>query len=187
MAADYFQFEASVSGHSEATGRGETTNSTTTGTLKAKGSDEALSIVVKGGKESVAFEAIHLGEWSYERDEQGVWTKKARADFSTYPKLLQAGLKVEGKGVEARFGRQLHRVESTNITDELLVDAGWKKENGPPYPLRLIVWAQDDGTPVGVTESQSYDLTFSGVTTHFESSTDFVFEKFSGVTIEAPI
>jgi hypothetical protein len=187
LASGYFQAEGTESGYTDATANSKTVHTTFSGNTKVKGDDDASTLAFTTNGVTFTVDFVNLGSWSYERVNGGDWTKSARAHSIYMSKLVTAGLVLEDKGVETKFSRQVHRVESTNLSRAMYETAGADLSNLGNYTVTLIFWTQDDGTLVGTTQLVSYDDTVEGVTSHVESVHDVVFEKYGGVTIEAPI
>jgi hypothetical protein len=129
---------------------------------------------------------ITVGDSTYRRTNGGSWAETARYEAS-FADLFGAGMKIEDKGVETKFGQPLHRLEPTNISELDLASLGLTGISGTTnFKISLVAWVKDDGTPAGMNQGTTYDQGSSGAVAHVTMSMDFGFDRLSGVTITAP-
>jgi hypothetical protein len=181
-----FQYEGKIDGSMTMVVGSKSYDGTISGTSKGKGQDSAsfTSIEIAGG--TYTQDTITIGDSTYSRTNDSSWTKGAKSD-SSLADLFRIGMKIEDKGVETKFGQQLHRVEPTNLLDLDLASIGVGTSTGVSnMEITLVFWVKNDGTPAGVTQGSTYDQDNSGTATHVTMTMDVVFTNLSGVTIEAP-
>jgi hypothetical protein len=75
--------------------------------------------------------------------------------------------------------------QSGIVTEDLGIGAGPGMENLSIDSLSF--WAEDDGTPAGLTLQASFDQKFLGTPTHETLTLDIDIDALSGVTITAPV
>jgi hypothetical protein len=90
--------------------------------------------------------------------------------------------------VEAKFGRQLHNLSVADVAGVDLsafgITAGPGQENLTVSSLSF--WAEDDGTPAGLSIGASLDQKIFGTPTHETVTLDISIDTLSGVSITAP-
>jgi hypothetical protein len=178
--ASDFQYQGPISGTLTLDG----TSVPVTGTSKAKGQDASTSLSYTLMGQTMSQDQVTVGAATYSRANGGSWSKTSRHEAS-FADLLGAGMKLADRGVETKFGQQLHRLEPTNLSQlDLASLGGGAPEGTSDYQISLIVWVKDDGTPAGLSQSQSYVVDANSL--RVAMSLDFTFESLSGVTIEAP-
>jgi hypothetical protein len=99
-----------------------------------------------------------------------------------------SGIALTDEGVEAKFGRQLHRLTVANMAGVDLsafgISAGSGQENLAVSSLSF--WAEDDGTPAGLSIQASLDQKIFNTPSHEKVTLDISIDALSGVTITAP-
>lgn len=181
-----FQFEGPLTGSISISAGAANAAGQLTGTAKGKGQDSAMSITITIAGTTQVQDQITVGDSTYRRTNGGSWAKTARFEASLAD-LFGAGMKIEDKGVETKFGQQLHRLEPTNMSEIDLAALGLTGISGTTnMKISLIVWVKDDGTPAGMNQGTTYDMDSGGAVAHVTMSTDISFDRLSGVTIEAP-
>jgi hypothetical protein len=163
------------------------TSGSITGTFKVKGADSDVSIAWKILGITSTNDSIVVGDWAYSRTNGGQWTK-APASGKTLQGFVGSGIVLLDEGVEAKFGRQLHRLTVANMAGVDLsafgITAGAGQENLTVSSLSF--WAEDDGTPAGLTIEASLDQKILNTPSHEKVTLDISIDTLSGVTITAP-
>jgi hypothetical protein len=181
-----FQAEGSVTGSVVATLFIGSTSGPITGTFKVKGPDSADSITFKILGTTTTYDSIVVGGWAYSRTNEGQWSR-APASGKTLQTFV-GGVVLTDAGVEARFGRQLHRLSVANMSSldlsSLGISAGAGMENLTVSSLAF--WAEADGTPAGLSLEASVDQRILGMSSHETLTLDIAIESLSDVTITAP-
>jgi hypothetical protein len=99
-----------------------------------------------------------------------------------------SGIVLTDEGVETKFGQQLRRLSVANLAGVDLsafgISAGPGQEN--LSLSNLSFWAQDDGTPAGLSIGASFDQKILGTASHETVTLDIGIDTLSGVTITAP-
>jgi hypothetical protein len=160
---------------------------TVTGTFKVKGADSAASITSKILGLTITYDNIVVGGWSYSRSNGGAWSK-APASGKTLQSLMSSGIVLTDVGVETRFGKSVHHLVVANVSGVDLsafgITAGADQSNLTVSSLSF--WAEDDGTPAGVSIEASLDQKIFGTNSHETVTLDIRIDTLSGVTITAP-
>jgi hypothetical protein len=157
-----------------------------TGTFKVKGGDSAYSISSKILGIAGSIDNIVVGDLAYSRTNGGNWTK-APASGKTLQSLVDGGIVLMDEGLEAKFGKQLHHLTVANMAGVDLsafgIAAGPGQEN---LTASLSFWAEEDGTPAGLSIGASLDQKIFGTPSHETVTLDMSIDTLSGVTITAP-
>jgi hypothetical protein len=99
-----------------------------------------------------------------------------------------SGIVLTDEGLEAKFGQQLHRLTVANMAGVDLsafgITAGPDQENLTVSSLSF--WAEDDGTPAGLSVVASLDQKILYTPSHETVTLDISIDTLSGVTITAP-
>jgi len=165
---------------------GSTTGSIT-GTFKVKGGDSATSIASKILGITSTNDSIVVGDWAYSRTNAGQWTK-GPASGKTLQGFVGSGIVLIDEGAEAKFGRQLHRLTVADMAGVDLsafgITAGPGQENLSVTSLSF--WAEDDGTPAGLSIGASLDQKILNTPSHEKVTLDISIDTLSGVSIAAP-
>ena len=158
-----------------------------TGTFKVKGGDSAYSISSKILGITGTIDNIVVGDWAYSRTNGGQWTK-APASGKTLQGFVGSGIVLTDEGVEAKFGKQLRHLTVANMAGIDLsafgITAGPGLENLTVSSLSF--WAEDDGTPAGLSIGASLDQKIFNTPSHETVTLDISIDTLSGVTITAP-
>jgi hypothetical protein len=183
-----FQAQGPVAGSIAVTTVLGSTSGSVTGAFKVKGGDSAFSITSKVLGITTTNDNIVVGGWSYSRTNGGGWTKTP-ASGKTLQGFVGGGVVLVDEGVEVKFGRELHQLIVANMAGVDLsafgISAGSGQEN-----LRvssLSFWAENDGTPAGLTIEASLDQKIVSTPSHETVVLDITIDTLSGVTITAPI
>jgi hypothetical protein len=165
---------------------GPTTGSVT-GTFMVKGADSAFSIASKVLGITNTNDSIVVGDRSYSRSNGGQWNQ-GPASGKTLQGFVGSGIVLVDEGTEAKFGQQLHRLAVADMTGVDLsafgIAAGAGQENLTVSSLSF--WAEDDGTPAGLTIEASLDQKILNSPTHEKVTLDISIDTLSGVSIVAP-
>jgi hypothetical protein len=182
-----FQAQGSVVGSIAVTTIFGSTPGQVTGTFKVKGGDSADSISSKILGITATNDNIVVGDWAYSRTNGGEWTKTP-ASGKTLQGFVGSGIVLTDEGPEAKFGRQLHRLTVANMAGVDLsafgIAAGPGQENLTVSSLSF--WAEDDGTPAGLSIQASLDQKIFNTPSHETVTLDISIDTLSGVTITAP-
>jgi hypothetical protein len=164
------------------------TSGSVTGTFKVKGGDSAVSITSKVLGITATNDNIVVGDWSYSRTDGGQWTK-APASGKTLQGFVGSGIVLIDQGVAAKFGKQLHQLAVANMAgvdlSVLGITAGPGQENLSVSSLSF--WAENDGTPAGLTIEASFDQKIVSTPSHETVTLDISIDTLWGVTITAPV
>ena len=157
-----------------------------TGTFKVKGRDSAYSISSTILGITGTIDNIVVGDWAYSRTNGGEWSKTP-ASGKTFQGLVESGIVLTDEGVEVEFGRQLHHLTVANMAGVDLsafgIPIGSGQEN---LTVGLSFWAEDDGTPAGLSIQASFDQKIFGTKSHETVTLEISIDTSSGVTITAP-
>jgi hypothetical protein len=160
---------------------------TITGTFKVKGADSAVSITSKILGLTVTYDNIVVGGAAYSRPNGGAWSK-APASGKTLQSLMSSGLVLTDVGAETKFGKRLHHLVVANVAGMDLsafgITAGPDQSNISVSSLSF--WAEQDGSPAGVSIEASLDQKILGTASHETVTLDISIDTLSGVTITAP-
>jgi hypothetical protein len=132
---------------------------------------------------------VLVGSNSYERIDNGAWTQSARQQGGTCEMVgLFRYTGLVDKGLQPKNGAQLHRLE---VSDPVQFGSDYEKFESKATgqtatQATLVVWVKDDGSPVALQISASYNATVNGLPGTVLDSRDYVVTKLSGVTITAP-
>jgi hypothetical protein len=163
------------------------TSGTITGTFKVKGADSDVSIASKVLGITNTNDSIVVGDRSYSRSNGGQWTQ-GPASGKTLQGFVGSGIVLVDEGTEAKFGQQLHRLAVADMTGVDLsafgIAAGAGQENLTVSSLSF--WAEDDGTPAGLSIAASLDQKIFGTPSLETVTLDIGIDTLSGVTITAP-
>ena len=187
VASSDFQAQGPVTGTVVVKAFFGTTSGPVTGTFKVKGSDSAVSITFQVAGITNSMDNVVVGDSSYSRSNGGQWTK-GPASGKTLQGFVGSGIVLTDDGVKAKFGRQLHQL---SVADMASVDLSAFGIIAGPDQKNLTVsslsfWAQDDGTPAGLTIEASLDQKILGVSAHETVTLDISIDSLSGVSITAP-
>jgi hypothetical protein len=187
VASSDFQAEGSVAGSVKVSLVVGSSSGSVTGTFKVKGGDVAESITAKILGTTTTYDNIIVGEWAYSRTNGGGW-HKAPASGKTIQSFVGSGIVLTDEGVEARFGEQLHRLSVADVSgvdpSAFGISAGSGQSNLAIDSLSF--WAEEDGTPAGLSIQASLDQKVSITTAHETVTLDINIDTLSGVTITAP-
>jgi hypothetical protein len=158
-----------------------------TGSFKVKGGDSDVSIVSKILGITGSNDNVVVGDRAYSRTNGGNWTE-APASGKTLQGFVASGIVLIDQGVEAKFGRLLHQISVTDMAD---VDLSAFGIAAGPGQTNLTVsglsfWAEDDGTPAGLSIAASLDQKILGSSSRATVTLDIGIDTLSGVTISAP-
>ena len=160
---------------------------TITGTFKVKGADSAVSITSKILGLTVTYDNIVVGGAAYSRSNGGAWSK-APASGKTLQSLMSSGLVLTDVGAETKFAKRLHHLVVANVAGMDLsafgITAGPDQSNISVSSLSF--WAEQDGSPAGVSIEASLDQKILGTASHETVTLDISIDTLSGVTITAP-
>jgi hypothetical protein len=130
---------------------------------------------------------VVVGDWAYSRMNGGQWTKGS-ASGKTLQSFVGSGIVLADGGAETKFGKQLHRLSVANMAgvdpSTFGISAGPGQENLTLNSLSF--WAEDDGTPAGLTIEASFDQKIFITPSHETVTLDISIDTLSGVTITAP-
>jgi hypothetical protein len=187
IASGDFQAQGSVVGSITVALIVGSTSGSITGTFKFKGGDSADSITSQILGITTTYDNIVVGDWAYSRTNGGQWTK-APASGKTLQGFVGSGIVLTDEGLEAKFGQQLHRLTVANMAGVDLsafgITAGPDQENLTVSSLSF--WAEDDGTPAGLSVVASLDQKILYTPSHETVTLDISIDTLSGVTITAP-
>jgi hypothetical protein len=188
IASGYFQAQGAATGSiTVKTILGPSTGPIT-GTFKVNGgdSDASISSVILGS--TITYDSIVVGGTAYSRSNGGGWSQTA-ASGKTLQGFVGSGVVLVDVGFETKFGRLLHHLVVANMTgvdpSAFGIGAGPGMENLSIDSLSF--WAENDGTPAGLTLQASFDQKFLGTPTHETLTLDIDIDALSGVTITAPV
>jgi hypothetical protein len=163
------------------------TSGSITGTFAVKGGDSAVSITSDVLGIKTASDNIVVGDSAYSRTNGGQWAK-APASGKTLQGFVGSGIVLTNQGVESKFGKQLHRLAVADVASVDLaafgITAGPGQENLAVSGLSF--WAEDDGTPAGLSIAASLDQKIFITPSHETVTLDISIDSLSGVTITAP-
>jgi hypothetical protein len=163
------------------------TSGSITGTFKVKGADSDVSIASKILGITTTNDSIVVGDRAYSRANGGQWTE-GPASGKTLQGFVGSGIVLIDEGAEAKFGKQLHRLTVADMAGVDLsafgITAGAGQDNLAVSSLSF--WAEDDGTPAGLTIEASLDQKILNSPTHEKVTLDISIDTLSGVTITAP-
>jgi hypothetical protein len=187
IASSDFQAQGSVTGTVTVTLIVGSSSGPVTGTFKVKGADSAESITSKILGTTVTYDSIVVGDWAYSRTNGGGWTK-APASGKTLQGFVSSGIVLTDEGVATKFGKQLHHITVANMAgvdpSAFGIAAGPDQENLTINSLSF--WAEDDGTPAGLSIGASFDQKVFNTPSHETLTLDISIDTLSGVTITAP-
>jgi hypothetical protein len=185
IASSDFQAQGPVVGSIAATTIFGSRSGSVTGTFKVKGGDSAYSISTKILGVTGTIDNIVVGDWAYSRTNGGKWIK-APASGKTLQSLVDGGIVLTDEGVQAEFGQQLHHLTVANVAGLDLSAFGITASPGQGNLTNLSFWAEDDGTPAGLSIEASFDQKILGTPSHETVTLDISIDTLSGVTITAP-
>ena len=187
VASSDFQAQGPVVGSIAVTTVLGSTSGSVSGTFKVKGADSDFSITSKVLGITATNDNIVVGDWSYSRTDGGQWTK-APASGKTLQGFVGSGILFFDAGVGAKFGKQLHQLTVANMAGVDLsafgISAGSGQENLSVSSLSF--WAEDEGTPAGLTIRASFDQKIVSTPSHETVTLDISIDTLWGVTITAP-
>jgi hypothetical protein len=182
-----FQAQGSVLGSIKVNLVVGSTSGSITGTFMVKGGDSAVSTTSGVLGITTTNDNIVVGSWAYSRTNAGPWTTAA-ASGKTLQSVVGSGIVLSDDGVETKFGKQLHRLSVANMAgvdpSTFGISAGPGQENLTLTSLSF--WAEDDGTPAGLTIEASFDQKIFITPSHETVTLDISIDTLSGVTITAP-
>ena len=164
-----------------------------TGTFKIHGADSEMSTLTATSSTTSATatalltadtgDDIRLGAWEYVRDFSEWRRRPAGPSFQDLVKV--AGL--EDHGIEAKFGPQLHRLVPSVSLVSYASRMGYALPPGVTISrLDLSFWAQNDGTPAGMSIAMTATGTLDDQRLEVVDTMDVRFTTFSDVVITAP-
>jgi hypothetical protein len=181
-----FQAQGSVSGTVRAAVAFGSTSGPVSGTFKVKGGDSDVSITSTILGRTITYDSIVVGGTAYSRSNGSGWNSSP-ASGKTLQVVVRDIVLVD-EGLQNKFGRRLHHLTVVNISgvdpSTFGITAGADQQN-----LRLeslSFWAEDDGTPAGVSLQASLDQKVSLTTAHETVTLDIAIDSLSGVTITSP-
>ena len=187
VASSNFQAQGPVVGSIAVNTIFGSTSGSITGTFKVNGADSDVSIAWKVLGITSTNDSIVVGDRAYSRSNGGQWTQ-GPASGKTLQGFVGSGIVLTDEGVEAKFGNQLHRLTVANMTGVDLsafgITAGAGQENLTVSGLSF--WAEDDGTPAGLTIEASLDQKILNTPSHEKVTLDISIDALSGVSIAAP-
>ena len=134
-----------------------------------------------------ADDSIVVDGTAYSRSNGGQWTQ-APASGKTLQGFVGSGVLLIDSGVESKFGRPLHRLSVADLSGVDL--AAFGIATGPGLEnlalSGLSFWAEDDGTPAGLTIDASLDQKILGTPSHETVTLDITIDSLSDVSIVAP-
>jgi hypothetical protein len=187
IASSDFQAQGSVVGSIKVALIIGSSSGAITGTFKVKGGDSDVSIASKILGITASNDNVVVGGRAYSRTNGGTWTE-APASGRTLQSFVASGIVLIDEGVEGKFGRQLHQLSIADTADVDLssfgIAAGPGQENLAISSLSF--WAEDDGTPAGLSIAASLDQKIFGTPSRETVTLDIRIDTLSGVTITAP-
>ena len=187
VASSDFQAQGSVVGSIKVALIVGSTSGSVTGTFAVKGGDSAVSITSDVLGITTTSDNVVVGDSAYSRSNGGQWGK-APASGKTLQGFVGSGIVLTDQGVEAKFGKQLHRLSVANVAGVDLsafgITAGPGQENLTVSSLSF--WAEDDGTPAGLSIAASLDQKILNTPSHETVTLDMSIDTLSGVTITVP-
>jgi len=181
-----FQAQGSVSGTAKAAVAFGSTSGPITGTFKVKGGDSDVSITSTILGTTITYDSIVVGGTAYSRTNGGGWNT-SQASGKTLQGVVR-DITLVDEGVQDKFGRRLHHLTAANISgvdpSAFGINTGPDQQNLKLESLSF--WAEEDGTPAGVSLQASLDQKISFTTAHETVTLDIVIDSLSGVTITAP-
>jgi hypothetical protein len=187
VASSDFQAQGPVVGSIAVSTIFGSTSGSIAGTFKVKGADSDVSIAWKILGITNTNDSIVVGGRAYSRSNGGQWTDEP-ASGKTLQGFVGSGIVLIDEGVETKFGRQLHQLSVANMAGVDLsafgIRAGAGQENLTVSGLSF--WAEDDGTPAGLTIEASLDQKILNSPTHEKVTLDISIDTLSGVSITAP-
>jgi hypothetical protein len=182
-----FQAQGSVTGSIAAATIIGTRSGSVTGTFAVDGGDSAVSITAQILGITSANDNTVVGGWSYSRSNGGSWNKSP-ASGKTLQSFVGGAVILTDQGGEPKFGKWLHRLAVADVSGVDLaafgISAGSGQENLTLTGLSF--WAQNDGTPAGLSIEVTFDQKVLGTATHETVNLDIAIDTLSGVTITAP-
>jgi hypothetical protein len=163
---------------------------TMSGSMSSDGDSDTISYRTTANGAVTTKDTVDVGQTSYASDNGGSWTKSARSasSVSSAESPLTPTMRFVDKGVESKYGVELHRLE---LIDATALTAATLKNLGPPSfqtgEFTLTIWTTDDGTPSVLEEDGSYQGTSDSGPTKGTMVEEFRFIAFSAETITAPI
>jgi hypothetical protein len=163
---------------------------TMSGSMSSDGDSDTISYRTTANGAVTTKDTVDVGQTSYVSDNGGSWTKSARSasSVSSAEAPLTPTMRFVDKGVESKYGVELHRLE---LIDTTALTAATLKNLGPPSfqtgQFTLTVWTTDAGAPSVLEEDGSYQGTSANGPTKGTLVEEFRFTAFSGVVITAPI
>ncbi len=185
IASSDFQAQGPVVGSVTVTTIFGPSSGSVTGTFKVEGGDSAFSITSKILGITQTIDSVVVGDSSYTRTNGGQWAK-APASGMTLQGFVGSGIELTDLGVEARFGQRLHNLSVANVEGVDPSAFGMTAGPGQVTVSSLSFWAEDDGTPAGLSLGASLDQKIFGVATHETVTLDISIDALSGVSIAAP-
>jgi len=187
IASSDFQAQGSVTGSTTVAVIVGSSSSPVTGTFKVKGGDSAVSITSTILGVTVTYDNVVVGDSAYSRTNGGQWSQ-ATASGKTLQGFVGSGIVLTDEGVEVKFGRQLHRLSVADVAgvdpSAFGITAGSGQQNLTVSSVSF--WAEDDGTPAGLSIEASFDQTIFITTSHVKVTLDISIDTLSGVEIAAP-
>jgi hypothetical protein len=181
-----FQAQGSVTGSVKVSLVLGSTSGPITGTFKVRGLDSAESITFKILGTTTTYDSIVVGYWAYERTNDGQWIRSRSSD--TTLQGFVGDVTLTDEGAEPKFGRQLHHLTVADVAgvnpSAFGISAGAGQENLTLSSLSF--WADDDGTPAGLSLAASLDQKILGTQSHETVTLDISIDTLSDVQITAP-
>ena len=176
------QGEGPVTGSMKVALGGQTTTVEASGHFKYLGIDCAYSTRTSRGVLATTAEKVNLGEWTYKRDDQGPWVRSARDSSCPMADIEAAGGLID-KGLGNHFGRALYRLD---VKDPEVMANDLDITYDEPADVTFSFWAEEDGTPAGMSFGASGVEATDGATAEVSLAVDWAFESHADVTIDVP-
>jgi hypothetical protein len=182
-----FQAQGSISGTVNAAVTLGSTAGPITGTFKVKGGDSDVSITPRILGATITYDSIVVGGTAFSRSNGGAWNASP-ASGKTLPGVVRNIVLVD-EGAQDKFGKRLHHLTVANISgvdpSAFGINPGADQKNLTLESLSF--WAEDDGTPAGVSLQASLDQKVPFATVHERVTLDIAIDGLSNVTITAPV
>jgi hypothetical protein len=178
------QGDGPVTGSLEMTLLGQTYDGEIGGRYRFAGGDSAMSMSMTLLGQTTTSETVNIGEWTYERENEGPWARSARTFDSSLD--IEAAGGIVDAGLHNHYGRALHRLELKDPSAISAEDWIGPIEGLSDTAFSLAFWAEEDGTPAGMTIEMSGQEQVQSETMEVSMMLDAAFESHSGVTIDVP-
>ena len=182
-----FQAQGPVVGSITVTTIFGSTSGSVTGTFKVKGADSDVSITSKILGITATNDNIVVGDEAYSRTNGGQWTE-GPASGRRFKALWAAASSSLMRAWRPSSANSFISLTVANMAGVDLsafgITAGPGQENLTVSSLSF--WAEDDGTPAGMSIQASLDQKIFGTPSHETVTLDISIDTLSGVTITAP-